>query len=104
MKARAGQDIGFSDSGTSSRFFYSAKASEEDRFDSKHPTVKPLALMQWLCNLVTPPNGTILDCFAGTGSTLLAAKSLNFNAIGIEKEHEYVLDIQNKLKQRGFFV
>ena len=66
--------------------------------------MKPLALMQWLCNLVTPPNGTILDCFAGTGSTLLAAKSLNFNAIGIEKEHEYVLDIQNKLKQRGFFV
>jgi len=88
--------------GGASRFFYSAKATAEDRFDSKHPTVKPIMLMQWLCKLVTPPGGTILDCFAGTGSTLLAAKALNFNAIGIEKEHEYVLDIQNKLKQRGF--
>jgi DNA modification methylase len=55
-----------------------------------HPTVKPLKLMEYLLKLVTPPNGGIvLDPFAGSGTTLLAAKNLNINAIGIEKCPEY---------------
>jgi site-specific DNA-methyltransferase (adenine-specific) len=53
------------DSGSAARFFYSAKADAEDRLGSKHPTVKPVDLMQWLCRLVTPPGGLILDPFAG---------------------------------------
>lgn len=61
------------DSGSAARFFYTAKADAEDRLGSKHPTVKPVSLMRWLCTLVTPPGGVVLDPFAGTGSTGLAA-------------------------------
>jgi site-specific DNA-methyltransferase (adenine-specific) len=57
---------------------------------NNHPTVKPIALMQYLIKLVTPKNGIVLDMFAGSGSTLVAAKQLGFNYIGIEKEAEYV--------------
>jgi hypothetical protein len=57
-----------------------------------HPTVKPLDLMRHLVRLVTPPGGTVLDCFAGSGSTLIAANAEGFRAIGIEREQEY-LDI-----------
>lgn len=85
------------DSGTASRFFYSAKASSRDRADSKHPTVKPLALMRWLVKLVTPPGGIVLDPFCGTGSTLLAADQLQFNAIGIEQDATYAEDTRRKL-------
>jgi len=55
-----------------------------------HPTVKPLALMSYLCKLITPPTGVILDPFTGTGSTGCAAASLGFQFIGIEREQEYV--------------
>jgi len=55
-----------------------------------HPTVKPLALMSYLCKLITPPAGVILDPFTGTGSTGCAAASLGFQFIGIEREQEYV--------------
>ncbi len=55
-----------------------------------HPTVKPLALMRWLCRLVTPPGGTILDPFAGSCSTGCAAVLEGFDFIGIEREAEYV--------------
>lgn len=55
-----------------------------------HPTVKPTDLMAWLVRLVTPPNGTVLDPFAGSGSTLAAAKREGFGFIGIEREKEYV--------------
>lgn len=55
-----------------------------------HPTVKPLKLMEYLIKLVMPPqNGLLLDPFAGSGSTILAAKRLGFDAIGIEKQPEY---------------
>lgn len=56
---------------------------------NNHPTVKPLSLMQYLCRLITPPNGIVLDPFAGSGSTLIAAKLEDFNYIGIEREPEY---------------
>jgi site-specific DNA-methyltransferase (adenine-specific) len=67
---------------------------DRDRFKVKarnhHPTVKPLALMRYLCRLVTPPNGLILDPFMGSGTTLIAAEQEGFRAIGIEVSEEYV--------------
>jgi len=55
-----------------------------------HPTVKPIALMRYLCRLVTPPGGLVLDPFCGSGSTGKAAALEGFRFIGIEKELEYV--------------
>ena len=54
-----------------------------------HPTVKPVKLMRYLCRLVTPKGGTVLDPFMGSGSTGIAAKDEGFDFIGIEKEKEY---------------
>jgi len=54
-----------------------------------HPTVKPLELMKYLCRLVTPKNGVVLDPFLGSGTTVVAAIQEGFNYIGIEKEPEY---------------
>jgi site-specific DNA-methyltransferase (adenine-specific) len=83
--------VGYPDSGSAARFFYCAKADREDRGEgNNHPTVKPTDLMRYLCRLVTPPGGTVLDPFAGSGSTLLAADREGFNAIGIELSPEYV--------------
>ena len=82
---------GFGDSGGASRFFYTAKASRRERGEGNtHPTVKPLALLKWCVRLVCPPGGVILDPFAGSGTTLLAAQAEGFDAIGIEREAEYV--------------
>lgn len=55
-----------------------------------HPTVKPVDLMSWLVRLITPPNGTVLDPFAGSGSTLVAAKREGFGFIGVELTGEYI--------------
>ena len=55
-----------------------------------HPTVKPTDLMRWLCRLVTPPGGTVLDPFCGSGSTGVAANAEGFDFIGIEREAQYV--------------
>jgi site-specific DNA-methyltransferase (adenine-specific) len=85
------------DSGSAARFFYTAKADAEDRLGSKHPTVKPVDLMAYLCRLVTPPGGVILDPFAGTGTTGLAAMREGFDCILIEREAEYVADIERRL-------
>jgi site-specific DNA-methyltransferase (adenine-specific) len=54
-----------------------------------HPTVKPIDLMRYLCRLVTPPGGTVLDPFAGSGSTLIAAYREGFASIGIERDKDY---------------
>jgi hypothetical protein len=59
------------------------------RNGNHHPTVKPIALMRYLCKLITPPGGTVLDPFAGSGSTGCAAVQEGFNFVGIEKESEY---------------
>ena len=56
---------------------------------NNHPTVKPIKLMQYLCRLITPKGGTVLDPFMGSGTTGLACKNEGFNFIGIEKEKEY---------------
>jgi len=82
--------------GSAARFFYSAKASKADRNGSKHPTVKPISLMQWLCRLITPPGGAILDPFAGSGTTGAAARLEGFRAILIEREAEYQQDIRHR--------
>jgi len=82
---------GHHDSGSAARFFYCAKASKADRGgDNKHPTVKPTDLMRYLCRLVTPPGGVVLDPFTGSGSTGKAATLEGFRFIGIEREAEYV--------------
>ena len=108
-----------SESGSAARFFYCAKASKRDRDEgceglkkrdnanwpqsmdgddkrgaaprsNHHPTVKPTALMRYLCRLVTPPGGVVLDPFMGSGSTGKAALLEGFRFIGIEREAEYL--------------
>jgi DNA modification methylase len=63
-----------------------------------HPTVKPLALMRWLVKLVTPPGGTVLEPFAGSGTTLMACVMEGFNGIGIELTDEYLPIIEGRVK------
>lgn len=63
-----------------------------------HPTVKPIKLMEYLVRLICPPNGTVLDPFAGSGSTGVAAKRLGFKFIGIEREAEYVEIAQKRIR------
>lgn len=65
---------------------------------NNHPTVKPIALMSWLIKLISKENDIVLDPFAGSGTTLVAAKMLNRKYIGIEKETEYVKIAEARLK------
>jgi DNA modification methylase len=124
---------GYGDTGGYSRFFIVPKSSRADREpvlrgqlerselqtmgdganghdparpiirENAHPTVKPVDLMRHLIHLVTPQGGTVLDCFAGSGSTLIAAELEGFSWIGIEKEPEYVAIAEARLNgtQRG---
>ena len=82
---------GFSDSGSAARFFYTAKASADDRNEelpsrmrNRHPTVKPCDLMRWLVRLIAPPGGVVLDPFMGSGSTGKAAMLEGFDFVGCE--------------------
>lgn len=82
---------GFDDSGSAARFFYTAKASADDRNDgipsrmkNRHPTVKPCDLMRWLVRLIAPPGGVVLDPFMGSGSTGKAAALEGFDFVGCE--------------------
>ena len=101
---RDGRPEGHADSGGASRFFptfrYEAKApsSERPRVDDiAHPTVKPLALMQWLVRLVTPPGGVVLEPFAGSGTTAEACVAEGFRCIAIEREADYLPLIVSRL-------
>lgn len=81
------------DKGGASRFFYVAKAPKRERpvVDGvAHATVKPLMLMRWLVKLVTPEGGTVLEPFAGSGTTIEACILEGFNCIAIEREAEYI--------------
>jgi len=89
---------GRNDSGSAARFFYSAKADADDRLGSRHPTVKPLDLIQWLVRLVTPRGGLLLDPFAGTGTTGEAAFREACRAELIELEAEYQVDIRRRME------
>ncbi len=62
-----------------------------------HPTIKPVALMRWLVRMVTPPGGTVLDPFAGTGTTGQAAIEEGFNVVLVEREEEYQRDILRRM-------
>ena len=85
-----------------SRFFYTAKASPGERSAgikrNIHPTVKPIEIMRYLCRLITPPNGLILEPFLGSGTTAIAAEKEGFNIIGIEREQEYYDIAQARIK------
>jgi DNA modification methylase len=81
------------DIGGASRFFYTAKADAAERVEVdgvSHPTVKPLELTRWLVRLVTPPGGTVLDCFAGSGTTGEAAMLEGVNAVLVERHGPYL--------------
>jgi site-specific DNA-methyltransferase (adenine-specific) len=77
-------------------FFYCSKASKKERNQGLvkqqniHPTVKPIRLCEYLATLITPPDGIVLDPFAGSGSTLIACKRLGIKYIGIELNEEYI--------------
>lgn len=87
----------------------------EQKFTTKpsaniHPTVKPIKLMKYLCRLITPKGGTVLDPFMGSGSTGMAAKEENFDFVGIEKEEEYfniasarIESVETKSTLEGFY-
>ena len=95
-KRGANPVFNFGDTGGASRFFYVAKASKRERGEGNvHPTVKPVKLMEYLVRLVTPPNGTVLDPFMGSGTTGVAARNLGFGFVGIEQSKEY-FEIANR--------
>jgi site-specific DNA-methyltransferase (adenine-specific) len=108
----------YTDSGSAARFFYCAKVSPSERnaglsdlpdkewrgdgaaipqrgerpfkpSKNNHPTVKPIALMRYLCRLITPPGGTVLDPWMGSGSTGVACKEEGFRFIGMEQDEWY---------------
>lgn len=105
------------DSGTAARFFYSSKATQGERiFECRecgshtvgkpscghddfrtHPTVKPISLMRWYVEMVTPPGGLVLDPFAGTGTTAAAASEAGFQSLSIEADENHVRDIALRL-------
>lgn len=84
------------------RLYYCAKASKSDRNSggvlNNHPTLKPVSLMQYLCRLVTPKNGTVLDPFNGSGSTGKAAMLEGFNYIGIDLDPDYIKISQARIQ------
>ena len=105
----------YGDDGSASRYFYCAKTSKAERNQGTekkniHPTVKPIKLMKYLCRLITPKGGTVLDPFMGSGSTGMAAKEENFDFVGIEKEEEYfniasarIESVETKSTLEGFY-
>jgi len=117
-KERDGGGYSMGDSGSAARFFYCAKASRSERNagceeletiiskrtqaggddtrgrpipqnHNHHATVKPVALMRYLCRLVTPPGGIVLDPFLGSGTTAIACVQEGFRCIGIERKSDY---------------
>lgn len=95
---------GYDDAGGASRFFpvfrYEAKAPSSERPSADgvaHPTVKPLDLMRWLVRLVTPPNGVVLDPFAGSGTTAESCIHEHMRCITVEREADYLPLILSRL-------
>jgi hypothetical protein len=90
--------LSYSDSGGASRFFYCSKASPKDRGEGNtHPTVKSTDLLSWLIRLISDPGDTILDPFAGSGSTGLACLNTGRSFIGIESDPAYFAIAQRRL-------
>ncbi len=100
-------DPGYGDAGSAARFFYCAKASKAERTNggrvqNGHPTVKPLALMEYLCTLSrTPAGGVVLDPFMGSGSTCIGAMRTKRDFVGIELQHEYIEIARRRIEQEA---
>ena len=94
---------GYGDAGTAARFFYCAKADASERRQSKHPTIKPVALMRYLVRLVTPPGGLVLDPFGGSGTTAEAARLEHCRFLLMELSEEYCADAAERLRQGVLF-
>lgn len=102
-------DVGaeYDDEGGPSRFypkaFYSGRATAKERpvapDGTKHPTVKPLSLMDWLVRLITPAGGIILDMFAGSGTTVEAARNQGFTSIAVENHEPFLLLIAQRIER-----
>lgn len=119
----------YADLGGASRFFYTAKSSRRERefglddldpirrSDGRdkdienprlratarrndHPTVKPVELMGWLCRLITPPGGLVLDPFLGSGSTGMAALDEGFRFMGIDLDAHYIEIARRRIARR----
>jgi len=98
------ETVGFGDTGSAARFFYTAKADKADRGPgNNHPTVKPVDLMRYLVRLVCPIGGVVLDPFSGSGTTLAAAQAEGCLAIGVEREAAYCEIIKGRFHQRRLF-
>ena len=82
--------VEYGDTGSAARFFYTAKASSSERGEwNTHPTVKPLALMEYLIRLAMHKDGVLLDPFLGSGTTAVACERLGRRWIGIEIDESY---------------
>lgn len=102
MPATTGAET-IGDSGGASRFFYVAKAPKSERpvvNGIAHETVKPLAIMRYLVKMVTPPGGTVLEPFAGSGTTVEACILEGFNCIAIEREETYLPLIEARIERQ----
>lgn len=84
---------------SAARFFYCAKANRADRGENSHPTVKPTELMAYLCRLITPPGGLVLDHFMGSGSTGKACMREGFRFIGIDDQPEHIMIAADRIGQ-----
>jgi hypothetical protein len=82
----------------SSRISVAGRCDRCNKINTAHPTQKPLALMRWLVRLVTPPGGTVLEPFAGSGTTLMACVLEGFHGIGIEMTDEYLPIIEGRVR------
>lgn len=90
------------DAGSAARFFYCAKASRRERGEGNdHPTVKPLALMEWLVQMATREGQLVLDPFAGSGTTLLACANLGRRCVGVERDPHYCEIARSRLSGPG---
>jgi site-specific DNA-methyltransferase (adenine-specific) len=89
--------------GEADRYFYCAKADASERRNSKHPTIKPVALMRYLVRLVTPPGGLVLDPFGGSGTTAEAARLEHCRFLLMELSPEYCADAAERLRQGVLF-
>jgi DNA modification methylase len=94
---RSAPSLNGADEGSTARYFFCAKPSAKERAGNPHLTVKPVALMSHLVKLVTPAGGTVLDPYAGSGTTGVAALKDGFNAILMERDARSVAIIRRRM-------
>ena len=97
---RGGRSTDDAGHATSKKWYTTSECEKcgEPRLKVQHATVKPLALMEWLVSLIVPPNGVVLDPFAGSGTTLQAAVNKGFTPIGIEADADYIQLIHQRME------